>query len=171
MWRERGRNSWSDTCWALPRFPSKDGSKRQRWWRRNRFWTVAVVIMWRKCIYRGRKTPKVSIGWVTIASNSNVHGQQRLQTKKWLPEKICVHDLYLRLICDTDSTHWSAFLMTQITVIYSLFFVLPARGVKEGRLAACSLRHASVIRAKMHILECLRKLCWTLASLAPAHNC
>lgn len=67
MRRERGRNCWSVSCCVLASFRFNDGSKRQRWWLRNRSWTVAVVIMWKKCTYRGRKTPKAFIGWVSIA--------------------------------------------------------------------------------------------------------
>ena len=76
MRRERGREYWSVTYWVLPNTHSEDGSKPRQWWLKNHFWTAAVVIMWRKCICRGKKTPKVSIGWVTIAycMSLKVHG-------------------------------------------------------------------------------------------------
>ena len=40
--------------------------------------------MWRKCICRGKKTPKVSIGWVTIAycMSLKVHGNILLTVHK-----------------------------------------------------------------------------------------
>lgn len=76
MRRECGREYWSVTYWVLPNTHSEDGSKPRQWWLKNHFWTAAVVIMWRKCICRGKKTRKASIGWVTLAycMSLKVHG-------------------------------------------------------------------------------------------------